>query len=94
MFKFIGNCADWGAKNAPYSLSMTALLIVAGLAFFKDCDASTTLPTLVGLFLGHAATRAVSSHWASSKDDKSDTTQVIREVEGLVDVKTTTEEKQ
>ena len=83
MFKIIKESANWCAKQGVYTVTMFSIVLAATLAYFKDCDISTTLPTLVGLYLGHCATRAVSSHWAASRDPQADTDKVIKEVEGL-----------
>ena len=83
MFKVIRDVANWSAKNSAFFVTVMTILLVAGLAYFKDVDATSTLPALVGLFLGQTATRAVSSHFAASRDPQCDTAKIIREVEGL-----------
>ena len=83
MVKLIKDMANWSAKNGAFFVTVLTVLLVAGLAFFKGVDASSTLPALVGLFLGQTATRAVSSHFAASRDPQCDTAKIIREVEGL-----------
>jgi xanthine/uracil permease len=72
---------NWMTKNGPFILTFISLVGVIVMAIFKNGDLSL-LATLLGLYLGSTASRAVSSHWAASKDALADTAAVISDVEG------------
>ena len=83
----VSDCFNDLAKNGAFSLTLISIGVIAHLAYSKGYDLSSTLPTVLGLFLGQTTSRAISSHWAASKDPNSDSSQIIREVEGLVSPK-------
>ena len=83
MKKFIADVANWCADHGPFVVTILSIFVATHLAFWKDADINTILPTILGLYLGSKATTSVSSHWAASKDDTCDTAKVIQEVEGL-----------
>jgi len=80
--KFIKDMADWCAFHGAYTVTILAMLISAYLAVMKDADINSLLPTLIGLFLTHTASRAISSHWAASKDKDCNTADILKIIEG------------
>jgi hypothetical protein len=88
--KFIKDIANWCAHNGAYTMVMFAITIFSVLAFCKGVDISSVVPALVGLFLGQTTSRAISSHWAASRDSASNTSQVIMDIEGTTPIAKTT----
>ena len=83
MLKPVRDTANWASRNGAFVVTVLAIAVSTLLAFYKNLDVSSVLPTILGLYLGQKASTSVSAHFASSRDDKCDTAQVIREVEGL-----------
>jgi len=74
---------SWVSINGPFVLTFVAITGAMILAVGKDADINMLLPTLLGLYLGTKGGTSISAHWAAMKDPDADTSQIIREVEGL-----------
>jgi heme O synthase-like polyprenyltransferase len=79
----IADIANWVARNGPFVLTAVCVVGTMVLAVFKDSDVNTLLPTILGIYMAQKGSQAVSAHLAASKDEKCDTAQVIRDLEGL-----------
>jgi hypothetical protein len=67
-----------------FYLTAFSLLGVLGLAFLhpdQSAHVITTLPILLGVYTASRTSRAISAHWAASKDPNADTESVINQVE-------------
>lgn len=65
---------------------MLTLICVIGmfmLAWFKDVDIMSTLPLILGIFIGSKSFEKASTVYSASKDGTCDTHAVIRELEGI-----------
>ena len=83
MKKTVSEVANWVARNAPLVVTLIAIMGTMILAFYKDADVNSLLPTLVGLYLGQKTSTSISAHFAASKDPNCDTREVIKDTEGL-----------
>lgn len=82
VFKIIREVSNWAAKNGAFVLtSMCILGTLAGKFLGLVADVNTLLPTLLGLYLSQRAGRAVSAHWAVSKDPNANSVELIKELE-------------
>ena len=71
-------------RNGPFVVSLIAVIIAGCLGLIKGVDISSLLPTLLGLYLGHRVTTAVSAHVCSVKDVDGDVNASIRDTEGII----------
>jgi len=74
---------DWMAKNSMFVFTSLGLILMFILALVKGIDILNEVLGILGIHTGHTTTRAVSAHFAASADKNSDSTNVIREMEGL-----------
>lgn len=78
----ISKFLEWASRNGAFSLTFYALTASLILAFGKNADATTLLPTLLGLYLGQHGATKISAHFAASKDPSCDTAKVISTLNG------------
>lgn len=83
MSKQLSNIFNWLSQNGAFFLSFISILGAMVLALKKDSDINSLLPTLLGLYLGHQASRAISSVVAASRDAGANTNEAIRDVENI-----------
>ncbi len=70
----------------PYATFILALISIVGslvLAFTRNTDVSTLLPTLLGIYIGAKAGVTANGHWAASKDKDANTTSVIEKTDNI-----------
>lgn len=68
---------------APYRGFFLTLISVVGLfalAFYKNVDVTSSLPTVLAIYLGAKTSEKASAHWAASKDPTASTAEVIASV--------------
>lgn len=71
--------------KAYATMIMTFICIVGALAlaFVKDVDITTLLPTILGIYVGAKAAVAGNGAWAASKDMNCDTASIIKDTDNI-----------
>lgn len=80
MIRNIGGILKGLAPYRGFFLTFTSIFGLFVLAFYKDVDINSSLPAILGLYLGTKASEKASAHWAASRDPNASTADVISSV--------------
>ena len=80
MIDQLGVIAKGMAPFRGFLLTFITLTGLFALAFIKDVDIATTLPIVLGIYIGAKTGEKASAHMAASRDSSCDTAAVIAAV--------------
>jgi hypothetical protein len=77
MLDSLGNFLKGLAPFRGFFLTFISILGMFALAFFKGVDIMSSLPVVLGLYLGAKTGEKMSAHAAASRDPSCNTAEVI-----------------
>ncbi|CAB5221402.1 hypothetical protein UFOVP244_155 [uncultured Caudovirales phage] len=66
-------------QHLSFIITLVCVVGILALAFYRNLDLSSLLPTILGLYLGARTIDKTNVAWAASKDPKADTAKVIKD---------------